>query len=96
VADPFMEQGIFKFIFIAENVLNFHSGDKDYYEEWQEELIEQNGWVVCINMPEQTQYDFRRAKLDRYIDLMEQPDWRIYKPFHLFRIAEAFERKKLE
>ena len=37
VADPFMVQGIFKFIFITENVLNFHSGDKDYYEEWYEE-----------------------------------------------------------
>lgn len=95
VADPFMLQGIFKFIFITENVLNFHSGDRDYYEEWQEELQEHDGWLVCINMPEQTQYDFRRAKLDRYVDLIEQPDWRIYKPFHLFRLVEAFEGNRL-
>ena len=95
VADPFMLQGIFKFIFITENVLNFHSGDRDYYEEWQEELQEHGGWLVCINMPEQTQYDFRRAKLDRYVDLIEQPDWRIYKPFHLFRLVEGFEGNRL-
>jgi len=96
VADPFMLQGIHKFIFITENVLNFHSGDRDYYEEWHEELQEHNGWLVCINMPEQTQYDFRRAKLDRYVDLIEQPDWRIYKPFHLFRLVEGFEGNRLE
>jgi hypothetical protein len=90
-----MLQGIFKFIFIAENVLNFHSGDRDYYEEWYEELREQNGWAVCIKMPGQTQYDFHRARLDQYIDLMDQPDWRIYKPFHLFRMVEAFEAKRL-
>ncbi len=95
VADKFMFQGIYKFILISLNVLNFHCGDKDYYEEWNEEVQENGGWLVCINMPEQTQYDFRRARLDRYMDLMEQPDWRIFKPFHLFRLVEAFEKKRL-
>ncbi len=95
VADRFMLQGIFKFILITENVLNFHSGDKDYYEEWHEEVQENEGWVVCINMPEQTQYDFRRARLDRYMDLLDQSDWRIYKPFHLFRLVEAYEKNRL-
>jgi hypothetical protein len=95
VADKFMLEGIFKFILIAENVLNFHSGDKDYYEEWYEEAEEHNGWVVCLNMPEQTQYDFRRAKLNRYIGLIEQPDWRIYKPFHLFKFVSGLQEKRL-
>jgi len=85
VADKFLINGISKFILIAENVLNFHSGDKDYYEEWYEETHDQNGWVACLNMPEQTQYDFKRAKLDRYIDLIELDNWRTYKPFHLFK-----------
>lgn len=85
VADKFLSHGIFKFILIAENVLNFHSGDKDYYEEWYEETQEQKGWIACLNMPEQTQYDFRRAKLDRYIELIELDNWRTYKPFHLFK-----------
>src|SRR5882762_2394792 len=85
VADKFLSNGIFKFILIAENVLNFHSGDKDYYEEWYEEASEENGWIVCLNMPEQTQYDFRRAKLDRYIEPVSLDNWRVYKPFHLFK-----------
>jgi MFS superfamily sulfate permease-like transporter len=95
VADKFMSEGIFKFILIAENVLNFHSGDKDYYEEWLEDVEAKGGWIVCINMPEQTQYDFRRAKLDRYIGLMELPDWRIFKPFHLFKRVSAQLEKRL-
>lgn len=85
VADEFMQQGITKFIFIAENVLNFHSSDKEYYEEWYEELSDAEGWVVILNMPEQTQYDFRKARLNRYLELKELENWRTYRPFHLFR-----------
>ena len=85
VADKFFDFGITKFILIAENVLNFHSGDRDYYEEWFEEVTDENGWLVVLNMPDQTQYDFKRAKLGRYIEMMELENWRTYKPFHLFK-----------
>ncbi|MDP9230802.1 MAG: hypothetical protein M3O67_09055 [Bacteroidota bacterium] len=85
VIDIFLHEGITKFILIAENVLNFHSSDKEYYEEWFEEVSSENGWVVCLGMPEQTQYDFKRAKLNHYIELMDIENWRIYKPFHLFK-----------
>src|SRR5450631_4146945 len=64
-------------------------------EEWIEDVEDRQGWVICINMPEQTQYDFRRAKLDRYIGLIEQPDWRIYKPFHLFKLVDSAQEKRL-
>ena len=96
VVDVFMQEGINKFILIAENVLNFHSSDKEYYEEWYEEVTDANGWVVILNMPEQTQYDFRRAKLNRYLELMELENWRTYKPFHLFRKIDEIELKRLE
>ena len=33
VTDKLQEQGINKFIIIAENVLNFHSSDDSYYEK---------------------------------------------------------------
>lgn len=94
VVDVFLANGINKFILVTENVLNFHNGDKDYYEEWFEEVTDENGWIVCLNMPEQTQYDFRKAKLSYYIELIELPDWRIYKPFHLFKkINERFAKR---
>ena len=89
VLEKFMEEGIFKFILIAENVLNFHSDVKEYYEELYDEVSEEQGWVVCLNMPEQTQYDFRQARLNRYIELMELDNWRTYKPFHLFKKIDS-------
>lgn len=85
VMEKLMEEGIFKFILVAENVLNFHSSDKEYYEEWFEEVTDENGWIVILNMPEATQYDFRLAKLNRFIELYELDNWRTYKPFHLFK-----------
>ncbi len=85
VMEHFMQEGIFKFILIAENVLNFHSSDADYYEELHEELSDENGWIVCLNMPEQTQHDFKKAHLNRCIELMQLAEWRTYKPFHLFK-----------
>ncbi|MBD0289512.1 MAG: hypothetical protein ICV79_29450, partial [Flavisolibacter sp.] len=85
VVDKFIEEGITKFILISENVLNFHSGDKDYYQEWHEEVSDEEGWIVCLNMPEATQYEFKKAKISYYIELMDLANWRTYKPFHLFK-----------
>jgi hypothetical protein len=96
VADPLIAHGITKFILIAENVLNFHSSDKEYYQEWFDEVTDENGWVVILNMPEQTQHDFRHAKLQRYFELMEMDNWRIYKPFHLFKKIDEQVMKRLE
>jgi hypothetical protein len=96
VIDKFEESGITKFILIADNVLNFHSGDKDYYEEWFDEVTDAAGWIVCLDMPEQTQYDFRKAKLNRYIELMELDNWRTYKPFHLFKKIDQLINNRLD
>lgn len=95
VADLFMREGIYKFIFIAENVLNFHSSNRDYYEEWYEDLSDENGWAVVLNMPESSQYDFKKMKLHRYLELMEIPDWRTYKPYHLFKKIDDILSKRL-
>ncbi len=94
IIDDMIFKHITKFILITENVLNFHSGDKDYYEEWFEEVTDEGGWVVALNMPEQSQYDFKKRKLNYLIELMEIPTWRVYKPQHLFeKIDEEIIRR---
>jgi len=85
VIDKLAAHGINKYILITENVLNFHSSDKEYYQEWYEEVSEENGWIVALNMPEATQYDFKKKKLNYYIELMELENWRVFKPYHLFK-----------
>ncbi len=96
VMDILYYQKIYKYILITENVLNFHSSDKEYYQEWYDEVSEENGWIVALNMPESTQYDFKKKKLNYYIELMEIPEWRVYKPYHLFKKIDAELMKRLE
>ena len=96
VMDLLYKQGIYKYILIAENVLNFHSSDKEYYKEWYEDVSEENGWIVALNMPEATQQDFKKKKLNYYIELMELPEWRVYKPYHLFRKIDDELMKRLD
>lgn len=88
IADHMIDKGIHKFIFIAENVMNFHSSDADYYEEWIEDIQDNGGWIVAVNMPEQTQYDFQRSHIDRYVKLLEYPNWRTYQPQHFFQMVD--------
>jgi hypothetical protein len=35
-------------------------------------------------MPEQSQYDFRKAHIDNYVELIDYPVWRTVQPQHLF------------
>ncbi len=95
VIDEMIFQGITKFVLITENVLNFHSSDKEYYQEWFDEVTDQNGWIIALNMPDATQYDFRKKKLNYFIELMDIPDWRIYRPHHLYRLINEKIEKRL-
>jgi hypothetical protein len=85
VTDKLYAHGITKFILLAENVLNFHSSDDSYYENWREEVSEDGGWVTILNMPQQSQYDFKRARLTNYIQLMDFEQWRTLKPELVFQ-----------
>ncbi|HXS57336.1 MAG TPA: hypothetical protein VN726_14495 [Hanamia sp.] len=84
VIDDFIRQGISKFILITENVLNFHSSDDSYYEEWFEDIAEEDGWIVSLNMPEATQHDFVKGRLNNYIELINFVPWRTMKPDVIF------------
>jgi len=88
IIDEMVPKGIYKFILITENVLNFHSSDTEYYEEWVEDIKDDGGWIAAINMPEQTQYDFKRSHIDRYVQLLDIPEWRTFQPHHFFQMVD--------
>jgi hypothetical protein len=96
VTDLLFEEGIHKFILIAENVLNFHSSEPDYYEEWFENVTDENGWIVCLNLPLSSQHDFRKMKLNYFIELKEISDWRRYQPEGLFQLIDDELKKRLK
>ena len=89
VTDKLNRHGTYKFILIAENVLNFHSSDDCYYEEWHEQIEDDNGWLVILNMPDQSKYDFKKARLTNYIELLELPQWRTMKPEVIFELLDG-------
>ncbi len=88
VIDHLIAKGIYKFILVTENVLNFHSSDIDYYEEWYEDIKEQGGWIVCLNTPKQTEHEMKRNKLNHFIHFMDNENWRTYQPSHLFQLID--------
>lgn len=96
VTDRMFMQGITHFVLIAENVLNFHSSDDSYYEEWREQLEDDSGWVAIINMPEQSMYDFKKARLTNYVELLEMEQWRTMKPEMLFQLINADVQHRLD
>lgn len=95
VTDDLYAHGITKFILIGENVLNFHSSDQDYYEEWREQLEDDNGWVVMLNFPQQSRHDFVKARLTNYIELMEMEQWRTLKPEVIFQAIDSEMSRRL-
>jgi hypothetical protein len=95
ITDILFLKGISKYIFIAENVLNFHSSDDSYYEEWREQLEEAKGWVIILNMPAQSQYDFKQARLTNYVELVDFPQWRTLKPEIIFQQMEDFMTRRI-
>ena len=96
VIDEFLREGITKFILITENVLNFHSSDDSYYEEWFEDVEEKGGWIVFMNMPEATQHDFINSRLNNYVELINFVQWRTLKPELLFNQLDNLLLRRLE
>lgn len=88
IIDEMIAGGIYKYILICENVMNFHSSDADYYEEWYEDIKDHGGWIAAVNMPEHTQYDFQRSHIDIYIKFLESTNWRTFQPEHFYTLID--------
>jgi hypothetical protein len=90
--DVMMEKDIFKFIFIAENVLNFHASDDSYYEELYDDISDENGWVAILNTPEHVTREMQKAQIQHFVNLggvFEEVNWRPHKPERLFAAVDA-------
>lgn len=95
VIDVLTQAGIFKFIIVGENVMNFHSSDDSYYEAWQEDISEEDGWIVLLNLPEHLQQEYKQANIFNYVFQQEYPNWRTHKPNHVFEKVEQDIFKRL-
>ncbi len=97
--NPMMDAGIFKFVLIGEQVMNFHGSDDAYYEQWQEEVNEENGWILAINFLPHVKFEMRQFRLHHFIEMDDALDdvfWRKIKPVYLHKAAEEWMQLKLE
>lgn len=96
VLEPIMDQGINKFILVGENLLNFHAGDADYYEEWFEELEE--GWIALVNFRDHVLSEIRQYHLDQYLVFGGELDnmaWHPWKPLKFFSRVDGIVSRRL-
>jgi F0F1-type ATP synthase gamma subunit len=93
-----MQQGVSKFILIGENILNFHSSDDSYYEEWFEEVNDSDGWIALMNVREHVLSDINSANIDSYFVLggkLNEVRWRTMNPDQLFESVERHVMRRL-
>ncbi|MCF8368844.1 MAG: hypothetical protein K9G76_07350 [Bacteroidales bacterium] len=96
IADILIENGINKFILIGENVLNFHAGETDYYQEWFEDI--EDGWIAFVNFREHVLAEIEHANIDYYIAIggsLNITVWRSCLPESVYENVNKFILKRL-
>lgn len=98
IIEHFMLQGISKFILVGENVLTYHASDDCYYEEWFDEVEDEDGWVAMVNFREHVLEDFQNADIDHFFALggnLNDLNWRTYQPKDLFHLVDDSVMKRI-
>lgn len=99
IADHLQLEGISKFILIGENVLNFHASDDCYYEEWFEEVSDNDGWICLLNFRDFVLREMESTGIDQYVAMggeLNDLEWRTYRPLPLYqKIEMLFNRRML-
>ena len=98
IIEPLIGEGISKFILIGENVLNFHTSDEEYYNEWFEDVSEADGWIALLNFRDHVLLDMQQANIDQYFLLggkLNALNWRTLEPDDLFRGVEGLVMRRI-
>jgi hypothetical protein len=98
IIEHLMMNGIYKFILIAENLLNFHGDLEDYYEEWFEEVEDEEGWIALLNLRPHVKDELNAFDLDSYFLMggeLEEVDWRTATPQQFISRIDQYVQKRL-
>ncbi len=96
IIDHLIDYGITKFILIGENILNFHSSEEDYYEEWFDDI--EDGWIALLNFRTHVINDFKDAGIDSYFLLggeLNEQSWRTFTPENLYLKIESLVQRRI-
>ncbi len=96
IVESLEAEGIKKFILLGDNILNFHSSDDCYYQEWSEDI--EDGWIAAINFRQFIIKEFKSQHIDYYITFggeLDDLNWRTYTPMLLFEKVESLMTKRI-
>lgn len=95
IIDTLIVDEVNKFILIGENILNFHSSDELYYEEWFQDI--EDGWIAGLHFRDHVLHEFYQQNIDYYISfggLLNEIPWRTLKPKQLYHhVNEHLQRR---
>lgn len=97
VLDWQVNKGINKFILIGENILNFHSDEEDYYDEWFQDI--EDGWIAALNFRDHVLQEMRDNNLDLFVNFggdLDEFNWRIMEPKVLYHRINGILQKRLD
>jgi hypothetical protein len=81
---------------LGDNLLQFHGGEDDYYEEWFEDV--EDGWIAAINFRDFILEEFSKFRLDFYFNYggtLQIQNWRTLKPDQLFSLVNSLIVRRL-
>jgi hypothetical protein len=96
--EDLQSNGITKFILIGENVLNFHGSDESYYEEWWQEIEEEDGWIALVNFRSHVLAEMSAENIDHYLNfggILNDFEWRKLTPHQFFDEVDKTLRSRL-
>lgn len=98
VIDILLGKEINRYILIGENILNFHGDIDDYYEEWNEAVADEGGWIAAVNFRPHVIDEMKRNNVGDYFHFKEEMDiidWRTMRPDHLVNKIDALVTRQI-
>lgn len=96
IVDMMVDQGIDKFILVADNLLNFHGDITDYYDEWMEEIPD--GWIALLNARDHVKKEMADYHIDHYFlfgGTLDDVSWRTKTPRKMWQHVSSVAGKRL-
>lgn len=86
IIDNLIKKGILHFVIFCDNVLNYHGDDDSYYEEWWDDIRDDEGWICLVNCFDHVMAEMKRYRLHQYLNFGEKlnnVNWRSKNPNYL-------------
>jgi len=98
--DLMIDRKIFKFVLFCDNVLNYHGDDDSYYEEWYDDIRDDDGWICIINSFDHVASEMKKFRIHHFVNFgapFNDLGWRTINPAFMVEVIEniLFNKPKL-